>query len=84
MNQILNLAHKFDGEGFSDLTEDDVHELIDSNDDEPTNQELMEIAEEMLASTLHSDNDDDVPEEGPSSTITTTFLHTLFKPADNI
>ena len=46
VKQIVNLAHRIGGEGFTDMTDDDVYELLDSHDQEPTDDELISMAQE--------------------------------------
>ena len=42
---ILHTACRISGEGFSDMTEDDVHELLDSRDEVPSDEDLIEISQ---------------------------------------
>lgn len=58
VRDILQLARPTGGDGFEDLTGDDVHELIDPPEQEPTNENLVQmVMDDENAET----NDEDVP-----------------------
>ena len=59
IKDILKMAREVGGEGFDDMTEDDVAEIIDSHDVEPSVEELIQLQEEEAR-----DGHDDEEEEG--------------------
>lgn len=85
---IVTLAHRIGGEGFTDMTVDDVEELIDSHDQELTEEELVAmVEEEMLGGDPDPDDEDDEEvAEGQSRTasLTTTHLRSLFQQVDTL
>ncbi|KAG0727831.1 hypothetical protein GWK47_033817 [Chionoecetes opilio] len=58
MKDIVDLAHTVGGEGFSDMTEEDVAELIDSHGAEPSVEEIIQMNEDDQAGD-DADEDDD-------------------------
>lgn len=59
IKDILKMAREVGGEGFDDMTEDDVAEIIDSHNVEPSVEELIQLQEEEAR-----DGHDDEEEEG--------------------
>ncbi|MPC36862.1 hypothetical protein E2C01_030329 [Portunus trituberculatus] len=43
---LLDSPHTVRGEGFDDMTEEDVDDVIDSHDAEPSLEELLQLEEE--------------------------------------
>ena len=63
INQIIDAARRIGGDGFVDMTEQDVHELLDSHDEVPSDEDLIAISEEMLAEPHRDDADADADED---------------------
>ncbi|KAG0723591.1 Tigger transposable element-derived protein 1 [Chionoecetes opilio] len=80
MKDIVDLAHTVGGEGFSDMTEEDVAELIDSHGAEPSVEEIIQMNEDDQAGD-DADEDDDT-ETRPVFTI--MKLRNLLREADNL
>lgn len=53
---IVQLSQQTEGEGLSDMTEQEVHNLLDSHYEEPTNMELLEMVEDPHTSNNDDDN----------------------------
>ena len=85
VKQIVNLAHKIGGEGFTDMTEDDVYELLDSHDQDPTDDELISMAEEqnVMAGDDDDEDDDGDAEEATPQPLNLRNLGELFRKAED-
>ena len=46
VREIISLAHTIGGEGFVDMNEDDVADLIGSHDAEPSVEELIQLQDD--------------------------------------
>ena len=82
VRDIVNLAHTVGGEDFSDMTEEDVADLIDSHAAEPSVEELIQLQEDDKAGDDDDDADDDDTETRPVFTI--KKLRHLLKEAENL
>ena len=65
IQEIVRLARSVGGEGFDEITEEDVVEFVNSQDEEPTLEELIQLNEDNDV----EESDDDVEEEKPPFTI---------------
>ncbi|XP_045137210.1 tigger transposable element-derived protein 1-like [Portunus trituberculatus] len=77
MQDIISLAHTVGEEGFDDMTEEDVDDVIDSHDAEPSSKELLQLEEEEARGGADDEDLDDDEETKPVFTIKT--LHNLLK-----
>lgn len=62
LKNIVEVGREMGGEGFDDMTEGEVEELIDCHEETLTNEEL----EELMESSSDEESDDDEQEEPPS------------------
>lgn len=60
MTRIVNLAHRIGGEGFADMVEGEVEELLESHQVELTEEELEELIHREDPAV---DNYDEEPED---------------------
>ena len=65
---IVTLARRIGGEGFTDMTEEDVHELLDSHNERP-NDELLNMVDMMQPSAQGDDDDEEEEQEQRSLTL---------------
>lgn len=76
---IIQLPHQLD---FSDMTEDEVHELLDSHDEELSNEQLQQ-----MTNNPHASNDNDNDTEGTSTSqasLTTRMIQDIIWVADDL
>lgn len=59
VKHIVNFAQYIGKKSLTDITEDDVYELFDSHEQEPTVDELISMAEEQNAMAGENDDKDD-------------------------
>lgn len=82
VKNIIHIACKTDGQGFTNMTEDDEHELLASHNEEPTNEELQQMLGEHNEGD--SDDDEDITDGNHQVTLTTKRAQELIRDADKL
>lgn len=65
VDKAVRLAQMLEGEGFTDMTRDEVNELIDEHSGELTDEDLMELTKSGSEEEEEEAQDDDDEEEQP-------------------
>lgn len=68
VTNILQVMHQIHGEGFEDLQSTDVEEVLAANDNELTEEELLEILESNTNNELNDEDDTSQELDGKSTT----------------